>query len=387
MATVTAETVPLWSADLPAPDGMLTVDAQGDCLVSSRNRLDLVTTGGRLAWTAYGDDSWEPPVVGPEGEVHRVEGDRVVSRSPQTGTPTGSFRVGSATHLAADPWGGLIFRTAERNAPAGLCSVTSRGEVRWTAPLTGRGVLLFAPVVFGAWAVVHAGGSLRAYGRDGRVHWVADRGGLRAPDPAGDRGAAPGGDEPLAAPVLLDAATLLVALRWYDGRGFFRVDLATGTVDPFAAWLPAQTPFAVLAGVPPLARPAVALRGPSREVRRLEWESSVVLLDESGRELWERSLPVEPGRLMASPDGTLVVSASPSRSRWDQYHQWQDLSREAFVQWLEPSGARRWTWYAPGPLSHLPVIRPDGVVYVGSDGRLWALPPSSTVTSPSGPAT
>jgi len=105
----------------------------------------------------------------------------------------------------------------------------------------------------------------------------------------------------------------------------------------------------------------------------MDWQFPIVLLDARGNRLWEHQLRTPPTQLLNGRDGALFVSSTPSLTRYDRYRTWQDFSKDAYLRCLGPDGVERWTWYAPGPLTHLPVARPDGVVYLGSEGRLWAL--------------
>jgi hypothetical protein len=114
------------------------------------------------------------------------------------------------------------------------------------------------------------------------------------------------------------------------------------------------------------------------EVGPMRWEYPVVAIEPDGIRAWEHRLPARASHVTPAPGGQLIVTASPSRKRWNDYHQWCDLSAETFVRSVGPDGAERWTWYAPGPVTHLPVVSPSGTVYVGCDKRLWALPTAAT---------
>jgi outer membrane protein assembly factor BamB len=105
----------------------------------------------------------------------------------------------------------------------------------------------------------------------------------------------------------------------------------------------------------------------------MDWRYPVVCLAPGGALVWQHRLPAPAITLAATPDGGVIAAASASAQRWHDYQRWYDLSAETFVRCLGPDGQARWTWNAHGPLTHQPVVGPDGIVYVGSEQRLHAL--------------
>jgi outer membrane protein assembly factor BamB len=122
----------------------------------------------------------------------------------------------------------------------------------------------------------------------------------------------------------------------------------------------------------------VAVQGRKHEVRQLEYEWSVVVLDLAGLTLWAHRLHAPPLRFVSGANGTLIVSGTPTRKIWDAYGRWQDLSKDPYVRCLAADGTPLWTWYGPGPLTSGPLVGPDGMIYVGSQGRVWALSPTGS---------
>jgi hypothetical protein len=366
-----ATTRALWSAELgPERAGQLAVDRYGGCLVLAKESLAYYPPDGRLGWrVSLLGNAYELPVLAPDGAIRQIEGGHVVTREPATGQVVSSFAAPRATALTADPWGGLVYREGNPNGPGRLRCVTTAGEERWANQLHGRMELGVRPVPVGDAVVVGYGGLLRALDSNGGVRWLAGHAGFRETGPDGVEPEQ--ADEVWTLPRQVTDTTLLVGLRWSAGANLFLVDTAERTVRRYVDGMAPKAPTAVV--LPPEGGFRVAFQGPPREVRQMEWHWSVVMLDPAGAKLWEHRLPAAPNQFLPGRAGTLVVAGTPSLDRWDKYSAWQDLSKEVYVGSLAPDGAERWTWHGSGPLTHLPAVRPDGVVYVGSAGRLWAL--------------
>jgi hypothetical protein len=366
---------PLWSVDLGLSPGRdVRLDARGRWLVATSTMLASFEPDGRRRWEVETLGKAQPPVLANDGSLLRVEGDLVVSRDPDSGALVRSFSAPLAFHVTVDPWGGLIYSQADPGGVAMLRCVTMTGASRWSLPLDGPGPLALPALVAGDTAVVQYGGLLRALDRNGEARWLAGHGGFRDVDRGGEVVAAEEADTTWTSTRLVNPTTLLAALRWHTGHGLFLVDAAARTVKRYVNGFVPQAPILVISGMPEDSY-RVAVQGPMYEVRQMDWQWSVVMLDSSGSRLWEHRLHAPPLWLARAADDTLIVSGTPTRKRWADYGKWQDLSKDAYVRCLNADGTQRWTWYGPGPLTNHPVVGPDGVVYVGSEGRLWALPP------------
>jgi hypothetical protein len=241
-------------------------------------------------------------------------------------------------------------------------------------PLDDSAPLVCEPFALGDVVVFGRHGALWAFDRNGEARWVADLRGVHPPSSEDDSPRLP--EEPQAAlrledaPARLDEERVVVELSWYTGRGLYRLDGGAHELAPVAVPSPALPPFAALPRPPTEYR--IVGTGPNVEVARLEWEYPVVAIEPGGVLAWEHRLPAPALSLVSTPGGNLIAAASPSFKRWSDYHEWYDLSAEMFVRCLGPDGRALWTWYAPGPLTHLPVVSATGIVYVGCDNRLWA---------------
>lgn len=370
---------PLWSAVLPSrAAGRLLVDRRGHCVVADGTGMVSVAPDGRRGWAVTGAGrAFDGPVPAPDGTLLRVEADQVVARDAATGRTVRSFTASLATGLAVTASGDPLFCEGAPGGAETLRCVTPAGEHRWSTPLGGP--LAHPPAVLGDTVLIADRGALRALDDEGRVRWVADHTGARDA-PAG----AAAGDELASPPLRVDDHTLLLHLRWYDGSACYLVD-AAGRLAPFPrprgydahhdeqrAARPVRPPMAVVPE--PAGGYQVVAAGPPVEVRQMEYEHPVVGLDATGAVRWEHRAPAAPSGIQAGPGGRVVVSATPSRRRWDDYHLWSDLSAHTFVRCLAADGTVVWTWHPPAPLSHLPAVSQDGTIYVGSAGRLWALP-------------
>jgi hypothetical protein len=361
---------PLWSVDLPG--GGLLPDRSGGCLVATRAGLASFARDGRLRWqTAALGDAPELPVQAPDGAVVRVEGDAVVTRDAATGQVVRSFAALRAARLAVAPWGGLVHSEYDPAGTATLCATTFDGERMWSRKLAERAHPAYRPLAVEDAVVVCQLGRLTAFDHSGSVGWSAGRDRFHDQDLNEDV-AGRDADRVWSEPLRAGPAAVLFGLRWDTGIELFLADAATRTVRSYVSSVVARNPIAVVRPIEDGLR--VAAQGPRFEVRQMDYRWPVVLLDESGARVWQHPFPVEPRGLYAGIGGSLIVTASPSRKRWELYGRWQDLSKDVFVCCLDADGAQRWIWYPPGPLSTGAVVGPDGVIYVGAAGKLWALP-------------
>lgn len=345
-------------------------DRRGNWLVPTGTELASFTPDGARRWRVDTPDATGGFVTAPDGAILRVEGDRIVTRDPDSGEVAGTAPAHGAQEITLDPWGGLLYLARDPAGAGGLRCTSVTGADRWSVPLAGPEPAS-APVAVGDSALVQHGGSLCAFDREGRVRWSAGHDGFREPDAAGP--APVEADRLWLAPRAVGGQAFLVGWEWQTShRRLFLVDWAARTVTPYADGIVPKPPVAVLPAAGAGFRTAV--QGPRREVRRMEWQWSVVMLDDAGEPAWEHWLPTEPAGVLPGEGGTLIVAGTPTSRRWEAYGRWQDLSRDTYVRCLGPGGDGRWTWYAPGPQTHLPRRGRDGLVYVGSQGRLWALP-------------
>ncbi|AEH07792.1 hypothetical protein FsymDg_0220 [Candidatus Protofrankia datiscae] len=344
----------------------------GSCVVTFAQSLVLVGGDRKILWEVAGEGvSYEQPTMLPDGGLARIEGGSVVVRSGRSGAVSRLFPVSRVSELTAMPRGDLLFYQVLADHSAELRCTTVQGEPRWSFHLSKRGGT--APFVFGDVILVVEQGFVHGLGHDGVRLWSFDHrafvlSGCDLPPPDGP---------PVSGgilgrrPTVVGDTTLFVTMEWYAGSGFFLVDTAGHQIRRFESSVPLGSPLTVLADSDNGVR--VAMLGPRIEIRPMEWNWQVIMLDLGGTPLWRHQLHAPPLCLVPGPGGTLLVIASPSRKQWDDYHKWHDLSDQTFVRCLEPDGSARWTWYAPGPISHLPVVSPDGIVYVGSERRLWTL--------------
>ncbi len=232
------------------------------------------------------------------------------------------------------------------------------GEPRWSTPLLRPG--LNAPFALGDLIVVSDNGALNALDQTGSQRWIAAPDGPNAPAPTV---AAPPSD--------IDPETAIIRVDEASRIGFHLLQ-KEGRLRPFPSPPSFGTPLAVVPHVD--GGFGVVMVGPRIEVRQMDYRWTIGLLSAEGAEQWRHTLHAKPQTMVGGRDGGVAVAASPSRKRWDDYHRWQDLSAQTFVRYLTPAGRERWTWYAPGPISHYPLVAPDGTVFVASEGKLFALP-------------
>jgi hypothetical protein len=314
------------------------------------------------------------PVITPDGAFVRIEGNVIVTRDLGTGRVVGSTPAPLASGLCLAPWGDLLYSQADPGGSPAVRCVTRDGRHRWSVPIKDPAPLIYEPFALGDVAVIEQGGALRALDGNGGMPWLADLDGVRPPRPA-DAGSRPAArPEPAvslrAAPARLDGNRAIVELSWHSGRGLYLLDGAVARLAPVAVPSPARGPYAVLRRSPDEYR--IAGLGSQVEVGHLRWEHPVVAIGPDGAPAWEHRLAAEATALTPTFDGSVIVAASPTAQRWNDYHHWYDLTTETFVRCLDFEGTERWAWHPPAPITHRPVVSHDGTVYVGSDNRLWA---------------
>ncbi|HEY7225968.1 MAG TPA: PQQ-binding-like beta-propeller repeat protein [Micromonosporaceae bacterium] len=374
-AAARSTVTPVWSVDLRQFGGHgVVVDPAGGCLTHTESALVSFTVDGRVRWQAprlgpvHGN-----PQIAPDGSILQLEGGDLVTRDGRSGQVVATFRAPSAHWITLDPWGGILFNETVFDQAGKSSDILHRsdrsGGHTWSIALSSPASAL--PTVLGQLVLVHSGGLLRGIDSAGQVRMAVGHDGFQPPQTtARDSGVA---DELWHRPQWFGPTTILVGLRWYSSsRQLFLIDPWASAITPFAQGLAPGEPLTTL---PAGAAARVALRGDDRELREMEFEHSVVGLDETGRQVWQHWLHAPPTALLPGSGGTLFVAGSPSQRRWDDYHRMQDLSAQTYVRCLGPDGSPRWTWFAPGPQSQ-PQLGPDGTVYVVSQDTLYGLPGS-----------
>lgn len=367
---------PLWTTALHGPGGGELISLpSGGCVVSRPESL--------LAFTAAGEPIWQaragrrhfteggPLVIASEGVLIRIEDGTVVTRDLRTGEVSAAFPAPGGQLPSLTPWGDLAYWVVVPGQ-ATLHCVTRAGQSRWSVAFHDPTITIYEPLAIGDVIVVDRDSALWAFDRDGQVRWLADPAGIRAPGPD-DRAPRPETSrvEMSAMPMRVDRDRALVELRSYTQHGIYLLDGASPGITPVAVPTPAQSPLVLLPS-PGVLR--MAGRGGQVEVRQLEWEYLVVAF-ESGRPwIWENRMPAEAVHLEPTPDGGVVALAQPSSTVWRDYRQWYEMSDQTLVRSIDPAGRTRWSWHAYTPITHGPLVTPDGVVYVGCAERLWAFP-------------
>jgi hypothetical protein len=356
----TADVAPKWSVDLPTDaGGWLTWDPGGRCLVSFASSAASFGMDGRREWLADTPGrALGAPIIAPGERVIRIEGETIVTRDARSGSVIHRFQAPGGSGLALSPWGDPVYRDSSANGQALLRCVTMMGEPRWSTPLLRPG--LIAPFALGELVVFSDNGALKALDQTGSQRWIAK---ADVPNSAAITVAA--------SPSYIDPETALLRVDEASRIGFYLLQ-KEGRLRPYPSPPGFGTPLAVIPHMD--GGFGVVMAGPRIEVRQMDYRWTIGLLNAQGTEEWRHTLHAKPQTMVAGPDGGVAVAASPSRKRWDDYHRWQDLSAQAFVRYLTPAGSERWTWYAPGPISHYPLIAPDGTVLVASEGKLFALP-------------
>ncbi len=349
-----------WSASLPEGDGgHLAVLSDSRVLVSGRRFLTALRPGGEVDWLVGSRTGLVgAPVVLPDGHITRYEDGRLVTRDPGTGAAVAELVAPGLTGVTSTDDGELVYDTRSDDGSPVLRRATADGTVRWSVPLMGPPS--GSPVVTDQ-VMVADGPLIRGYDPAGTPLWVAGERGFGRPDRAA--GPVVGGTV-RGELVVLPGGRLLAELSGPDGAGCQLFDPATRTVRPLGAPLALRPPVAVCDG-------RLAMLGPAEEIERQSWLSTVLLVEDSGTVRWRHRLGVEPTALLAGAGGIFVV-ASPGVVQWQRYHGWQDLSDRCFVRCLDDTGAPRWTWPAPGPLTYRPAADAT-TCYVAAPGMLWAL--------------
>jgi hypothetical protein len=352
-----------WSSSLPdAPGGTLLPVLDTACVVATPAYLCLASPEDGVAWLAEKETLFPGTPVLLDGDlVARPEDGLLVVRDVRTGETTAAWPEPAMSTPAATPDGDLVFGRWTAEGGGELTKAGPDGTTRWSLPLSRR--LSAAPLVQRDLVIVGDGPRLRAFGLDGTPRWTADRDGVHA---GGSPGAPADDDGEIEGPVVALDDALLAELRWYSGAGRY-------VFRPRSATTSRLDPAIPIHGTPtPLDRPGgglVAL-GPTEENA---WV--VVSIDLDGRVVWSHRTVGEPRALLAADGGDVLVFCGPTLDRWQNYHQWYDLSEECFVRRLDPSGAERWTWRAPAPLTYRPALDGSGRIYAAAPGHLWVLEP------------
>ncbi|WP_431421660.1 PQQ-binding-like beta-propeller repeat protein [Actinokineospora sp.] len=360
---------PSWSADLhPGSGGSLVDDGAGGCLVSNAQSNARYAVDGRLIWlTETTGPAYEAPIVS-SGLVFRIEGSAVITRDLTNGAIVHDFSAPAASELTLAPWGELLYEEAQLDGSSVLKCRARSGKEHWSIRFPRVGTVIQHPASFGDVVLAHFDGRLRALTQNGTQRWALDHSGFhRAEDARPDLT----DNELVVSPTAIDPSTLLVGLAWPTGRGLFLVNTTRKTVEPYAPDRVIQPPLV------PFRHPdggfRIAAGGRRRTIGQLEYDWPVQAFDPDGRLAWEHPLHTEIADIVAKPDGGLIVSATPTQWQWDTYHKWQDMSANTLLRALDADGRHLRTWYAPGPLTHLPIVGSTSTVYVGAKGKLWAL--------------
>jgi hypothetical protein len=359
----------LWSVDLPkAGGGSLDVVADG-LLVRGPDWLGMFSFKGERRWLAETvTDTLDWPVLLDAESVAQIEQGFVVIRDLATGLVRSRLAAPGSSLLAAAPWGDVLFLQVEDDRSRTVRCLTRDGRERWAVPLSDdMPDFPCTPFAVSGVVVIARSGALWAYDESGAVRWVAGRAGVRGPSAL-----APDETVELADDAIeIDRNRVLVRLSWHEGRSLVEID---GRVPGMRTVLERATlrqPFAVL----PSSSGDYQLAGFRGQVDlgHMDYVYPIRVLSSDGTLVREHQLPARPLGLAPVPGGGFVVGASPSPRVWREYGKWQDLSSQTFARLVDRAGADVWTWYAPGLITQSPVAGPDGTVYVGSEGRLYAL--------------
>jgi hypothetical protein len=350
-----------WSSHLPdAPDGTLLPALDKACVVATTAYMCLTSSEGGVAWLTEKETIFPgTPVLLPGDLVARPEDGVLVVRDVRTGVTTAAWPEPAMSAPAVAPDGDLVYCRWTAEGGGELKKAGPDGTTRWSRPLSRR--LSAAPLVQRNVVIVGDGPRLRACDLNGTPRWTADRDGVHV---TGQPEAPAADDAEIEGPIVALDDALLAELRWYSGSGRYVFHPRSATV---ARWDPAIP----VHGTPtPVDRPGgglVAL-GPTEEN---SWV--IVLIDLDGRVIWTHRSAAEPRALLAAAGGDVLVFCSPTLDRWENYHRWYDLSEECFIRRLDPSGAERWTWRAPAPLTYRPALDRFGRIYTAAPGNLWVL--------------
>jgi hypothetical protein len=359
-------TEPLWSVDLGlhAADSVQP-DPRG-VLVSTKDELIALGADGHTRWRVACGPTTAAPLPRPDGRIISAENAHLVLRDGQSGRAEGALPAARAFMLTPDAWGGVLVSQPNLAGGVLMSRLDPSGALRSWAVLPGPPRLDALPVPLTNAVVVLHDGQVTVLDPHGAVWAAATRAGFV-------RGRPDTGDAVWASPRAAGPMAVVFGLRGpHASPGLFRADVAAGTVEAFAPWLVPGLPVEVIpdhdGGF------AVAANGPRYEVGHLAYEHTIVLIGADGQTRWEHRLAPEPAAVAAATTG-LIISATPTEERWQQYSRWQDLSPQTLVRSVGPDGSTRWTWHPPGAITNHPRVGPDGTVYVGATGRLWALRP------------
>jgi hypothetical protein len=358
-----------WSVDVPrAGGGSIDVVANG-LLVRGPGWLGVFSFKGERRWLAEAvtdTSSW--PVLLDTESVAQIEQGSVVIRDCGTGALRSRWAAPGASRLAVAPWGDVVFLQVGEGRKRTVRCLTRDGRERWAVPLTsGMSDSPWTPFAVSDVVVIARSGGLWAYDESGAVRWVAGRAGVREPSAlAADDRVKLYGDA-----IEIDRNRALAWLSWYDGGSMVEIDGRGPVMRTVAERSTLELPVAVLHALSGDYRLA-GFRG-QIDNGHMDYVYPIRVLNADGTLVWEHQLPARPRGLAPAAGGGVVVGASPSPKVWREYGKWQDLSRQTFVRLVDAAGAEVWTWYAPGLVTQSPVAGPDGTVYVGSEGRLYAL--------------
>jgi len=374
-ATLTSSAEPLCSAELPsAGGGTIVVGADGRCFVSFHDRVAAVRPRGQLEWSVETSLRWGGGPVALSGRRLLIFEDPdssapvLVIRDQDTGAVLKRLTVdGDGTGRAVPFADGRIALVLLAKGRSSLQMLAPGGTTLWSRRLDH--FVSGAPLLCNGLLALNDGAMIEAYDLDGTLCWTADASGID------DNGAPKPHDRVDAAiNALLIRVTdglLVASMMSPTGAGLWAIDLVGRSVRPLDDRVRIFPPLAV-PELPGHGRCLIGL-GPRREVSYATWHWSVRAIRLDGSPVWEYDLETKPRGIKADAAGNVLVWSSTTAKRWKQYHPWYDMARECVVYAISATGQKLWTWQAPGPLTHAPVIGARGEVYVGSEGRLWAL--------------
>lgn len=360
-----------WISVQPVPH------SSGGLLCLTETALAVYGSDGELRWETSVDGRQSgKPRFGPDGSILLIEDANVTARSTETGAVRYRFPVHRAVGLSVAPWGDLLYLRSDRGGPVVAHCVGSEGQARWSAPLEGTKVFGSGFLPVGDVVVVGQHGVVWAFDRDGHTPWIADPQGVRSPRPE-DR-ARRQSDFPESGIRITGAITegagagqLLLELESYRQRGLYLLDSRVPEIREISVpSRPMKAPYIV---VPWQHSGRIIGYGEQVELEPGSYGSAIRAIEWDGSPAWTHLCNAAPIGLTAGPGGSVLVSVSPTVQYWADYHRFGDLRSVTYVQCLAPDGSLRWQWHPPGPITRTPITGPDGTIYVGSEGRLWAL--------------